>query len=548
MGGVKGGPKRKLWIAEIPKTTAVANKEGGMGTMQLLGIIFFCVCGGPYGIESAVKSAAPMYCLIGLMVVPFVWGLPMGLMAAELACAMPTDGGFVLWVHRGFGPFIGFINGVLVLLSAFVDNAAYPILAVNYLGASGILPDSIQNDHTYMFIISLGLVAVACVLNIFGVEIVGTFSLVLTFMVLLPFLAMLVTCGMWIVDTQHTSAMNHSQNITWPHYVSETWGTTPNNRGTENGEIRWGLFLSVLLWANAGFDEAGSVAERVHDPAKAYTRGTSLSVSMIAMVYILPVSFGVCVLGWEQWDDAAFKDVAEKSSGGEWLKIWLTLAAFFGCYGTYISLVCTTSLGLSCLAELEIVPSIFAYESPRWETPVVSIVFTSVVTGGMCYFNFDTVVQVGVVLYSFSLFLEWGSVLMLRFYEPEMHRPFVIPMRNGWLLAYFTIPMGLCIFTTYNVLQDAYNDLSNNTFVNHTHNHTASFTEGLVTVVGIGSSFAFAGLMYACRSVYRWQRGPVDESLQPLLSSSTLVHALNPEQAVVSSSIQAGGSAVEYTE
>lgn len=209
--------------------------------------------------------------------------------------------------------------------------------------------------------------------------------------------------------------------IKGPHYVSETWGTTPNNRGTENGEIRWGLFLSVLLWANAGFDEAGSVAERVHDPAKAYTRGTTLSVAMIAMVYILPVSFGVCVLGWEQWDDAAFKDVAEKSSGGEWLKIWLTLAAFFGCYGTYISLVCTTSLGLSCLAELEIVPSIFAYESPRWETPVVSIIFTSVVTGGMCYFNFDTVVQVGVVLYSFSLFLEWGSVLMLRYYEPEMY-------------------------------------------------------------------------------------------------------------------------------
>ena len=91
---------------------------------------------------------------------------------------------------------------------------------------------------------------------------------------------------------------------------------------------------------------------------------------------------------------------------------------------------------MKCLAELEIVPTIFAYESPRWETPIVSIVFTSCVTGGMCYFNFDTVVQVGVVLYSFSLFLEWGSVLMLRYFEPEMYRPFFIPLRNGWLLAY----------------------------------------------------------------------------------------------------------------
>jgi hypothetical protein len=27
----------------------------------------------------------------------------MGLAQAELACAMPTDGGFVLWVYKGFG-------------------------------------------------------------------------------------------------------------------------------------------------------------------------------------------------------------------------------------------------------------------------------------------------------------------------------------------------------------------------------------------------------------------------------------------------------------
>ena len=118
-----------------------------------------------------------------------------------------------------------------MLLSAFVDNAAYPILAVNYLGASGILPNAIQNNETYMYLVSVGLVAVACILNIFGVEIVGTFSLVLTFMVLLPFLVMLFTCGMWVVNTNHTSYLGNNTPIEWPQYVSETWSTTPNNRG-----------------------------------------------------------------------------------------------------------------------------------------------------------------------------------------------------------------------------------------------------------------------------------------------------------------------------
>jgi hypothetical protein len=39
------------------------------------------------------------------------------------------------------GPFVGFVNGILVLLSAFVDNAAYPILAISYLTNSGLLSD-----------------------------------------------------------------------------------------------------------------------------------------------------------------------------------------------------------------------------------------------------------------------------------------------------------------------------------------------------------------------------------------------------------------------
>jgi hypothetical protein len=80
--------------------------------------------------------------------VPFIWALPMGLMTAELACAMPVDGGFVLWVHRGLGPFWGHVSGILMTLYAAVDCATYPILAASYLGASGLLPDEVQNNHT----------------------------------------------------------------------------------------------------------------------------------------------------------------------------------------------------------------------------------------------------------------------------------------------------------------------------------------------------------------------------------------------------------------
>ena len=45
---------------------------------QLVGMIFFTVCGGPYGVESAVKAAGPLVTLLGFCIVPLIWALPMG--------------------------------------------------------------------------------------------------------------------------------------------------------------------------------------------------------------------------------------------------------------------------------------------------------------------------------------------------------------------------------------------------------------------------------------------------------------------------------------
>ena len=66
---------------------------------------------------------------VGLVVAPLVWGLPMGLMSAELACAMPADGGPVLWVAKAYGPMIGFMNGLLHVLGGIVDNGQRQLLS-----------------------------------------------------------------------------------------------------------------------------------------------------------------------------------------------------------------------------------------------------------------------------------------------------------------------------------------------------------------------------------------------------------------------------------
>lgn len=295
------------------------------------------------------------------------------------------------------------------------------------------------------------------------------------------------------------SAGNSSSAVGWPTYVAKTLTTTPPGG---IGGVKWGLFLSVLLWANGGYDEAGGIAGDVKDPARSYSRGVLATVVLVALIYLLPIGFGVCVLPWEQWDGSAFTKIAQTSaaglgsSDGGWLRAWIAIAAAAGCFGTYVSLVCATSRGLKCLADLKFIPSLFAWEHPRLRTPIPAILCNCLISAGLCYFDFSIVVQIGVVLYAAALFLEWGSVLLLRFREPNMKRPFVIPLRNGMLLVYLSIPMALCAVTVYQVFSEAVLQLESS--------DSKEVLDGKVTLVGSVASFVLALLIYC---IYRIRGG-----------------------------------------
>jgi amino acid transporter len=65
--------------------------------LPLVFLIYFEVAGGPYGAELAVRAAGPLFPLLVFLVFPFAWGVLESLVTAELAAALPGNGGFVLW-------------------------------------------------------------------------------------------------------------------------------------------------------------------------------------------------------------------------------------------------------------------------------------------------------------------------------------------------------------------------------------------------------------------------------------------------------------------
>ena len=50
------------------------------------------VVGGPFGIESVVSAAGPLFTLIGLVAVVFLWLFPQALIAIELSLMFDKSG------------------------------------------------------------------------------------------------------------------------------------------------------------------------------------------------------------------------------------------------------------------------------------------------------------------------------------------------------------------------------------------------------------------------------------------------------------------------
>src|SRR5262245_7634576 len=134
-----------------------------------------------------VPSFGPGLALLLLVVTPLLWSLPVSLAMAELASAMPDEGGYVTWTTRAFGPFWGFQVGWWSWLDSFVDVAVYPALFVEY--ARFWYPSMTSLERWGL---ALTFIVVLTALNLVGVRPTGRAAVVLAALALAPVAALAV--------------------------------------------------------------------------------------------------------------------------------------------------------------------------------------------------------------------------------------------------------------------------------------------------------------------------------------------------------------------
>jgi|AntDeeMetageno50_2_1112565.scaffolds.fasta_scaffold01709_3 amino acid transporter len=337
---------------------------------------------------------------------------------AELAAAIPKNGGGYAYVREAFSAPVAFVMGWTRWFTYMVAGALYALgFSSNFVEFVGLYGIALPLGETFPEVYALAAVAVLVALNALSTEAAGGAETIVT-LVKIAILFVFVGFGLSAVNVEEFAPLfpdGQGPLTAFPTAVLPAMGLT---------------FIAFQ-----GYDLVATVTEEVENPRKNIPRAIFLSLALTIVVYLLVVFVAIGTLGADALGSAGETAIAEAAEGFmPRLPLLGTGAALiaFGAVFSTISALNAVIIGSSRVAfamgrERQL-PSILGQLHYRFGTPFVAVLASAVVM-----LISVVVVPIRVVGNLASLFSLLGfvivnlSVIRLRRRRPNLRRPFSIP-------------------------------------------------------------------------------------------------------------------------
>ena len=416
------------------------RREGaGPQTRQTLGVLgvtvlaYFSVSGGPFGIEVGVAAGGPARTLFALVLFTVISALPSALMTAELSSALPGRSGYNGWVERGLSPRLGALNSWIALLNGAIDASAYPGVCWDYflfeLHRWGPLSPALTSNWTRC-LVSMALTLVVFALNMAGIRLATRAAFALAVFSLAPFVLMGLACLIQPIQSARSTA--------------DVLSASMDRRAADLP-----LMMAVCLWSTSGFDSISFVSAEVGDTTRTVPRALGLAVCSMLVATALPIlvscaAVGQQANGFSSWSLGSFALPAE-FFGGKFLGVWVCAAGIASSLGLLMAYLLTSALNVQAMAIKGLLPRALRQERGAEATPAASLLCSTACVLVGTGLSFAEQIELNMALYCASLTMEQLALLRLRWTEPDLRRPFRIPLSRSCLVLAFIPQLVLCV-------------------------------------------------------------------------------------------------------
>jgi APA family basic amino acid/polyamine antiporter len=331
-----------------PLTSGERSLVRAIGTWSLAaGVINITVGGGifrlPADVAHALGAAAP----IAYVVCAIAMGLIV-LCFAEAGSRVAMTGGPYAYVELAFGPYVGFLAGVLTwLLGTTAVAAVSTVFAINAAKLFPVFEDTVTRG-----VLLVASFAIVATINILGVKQGSRLNSIGTIAKLAPLLLLVLVGALFI--QRSNLVVTSSPAI---------------------GDITRASI--VLIFAFSGVESALVPSGEVKDPARTVPRAIFVAMLAITLLYIAIQLVAQGVLGAALSRSSTPLADAAGVVFGSWGKVLLLAAVVISTFGYLSGMTLAIPRALFAFGRDGYLPSAIAAVHPKYRTPYVSIAIQS---------------------------------------------------------------------------------------------------------------------------------------------------------------------------
>jgi glutamate:GABA antiporter len=366
--------------------------------------------------------------------------VPYGLVINELSSRFPVEGGLYVWAKEAFGDFHGFVAGwnywiytIFYFPGLLLASAA---MCAYIVGSGG---DSLAQNRTFLLLVSFGLLIVAVVLNIVGLNIGKWLQNVGGIATYAPLLMLVGIAA--LIYHMHGSVTTFTWATVWPRW---DWDTVN--------------FWSQIAFAFTGLELVSAMSEEIRDPQRTLPRALFGSSILIAGMYIVATIATLVLVPAPEISPTSgvfhAVTIGSVAMGVGFLGIVAALLVTVGNAGGVGSTVAGIARVPFIVGIDRYLPAFFGKIHPKWHTPWVSILVQAVISGLVLLVSqisesvrgaYDGLVSITIIIYFIPFLYMFAAVIKLVNRPDRRTNPHAVLIPGGKIGVWLTAGIGFLI-------------------------------------------------------------------------------------------------------